>query len=232
MAQVQGSLETGAVGDLIQRTTNLPSSTAFTLAGWFKMVTNTEDTQVVGILFNSGNTQRARMSLQFDASLAIFSAGDGATDGGALSANTWYYTAMTCSGTAANTLMARYWNTAGTLVATMSIAGTSFTPGTIALGNDGTFFAIGRFSYWREWGAVLSQAELEAEMFVDTEVRTTNLISVLNNADGTDEFGSNDWSLTSITASGDYPSVVVPPAPPISDQPETLHVIRSGIRLR
>lgn len=52
MTQVDGSLELNASGDYIRRTTNLPSSQAYTFAGWVKFTSLRTTYRGIAVLDN------------------------------------------------------------------------------------------------------------------------------------------------------------------------------------
>lgn len=209
MAQVRGSLVVNSGTDRITRTANLPSTTNFSMSVWVKftsltatwqyivMLSDAEATNWLGAVINTNN----RFEVQ--SSMAGISG-----DYSSISTDTWYYVSASNNGTNA---VARIWSATGTLLFTSTANSASFTPTVMDFGNDdytGGEQITGKLCYGRVWDAVLSQAELEDEMFSETPVRTANLNTAFNNADGTDESGNGrNWTLTNITTSSDFPDV-------------------------
>lgn len=125
--------------------------------------------------------------------------GNGATHLGAFtqSTATWYFAAITASGTSVT-----LWHGDESLGALSSTSGTltlATTPDTIAVGTNiyGNYFN-GRVAAVKIWNAVLSQTELNAEAAQYAPARTTNLLRYypLNASPATADQSGNGYNLT------------------------------------
>ncbi len=206
------SLVVNASGDYIRRTTNLPSATTFTLAAWYKRVAHVEDNQVI-LSVNSAGTFTVGMTQAVDLwRVQAGSSINSVSNGPAL--DTWYYLALTCAGTGATDTTFRIWSAAGTLIETLQATGQVQTVTSVQVLNSGFGqYTSGKAAYGRLWDAVLSQAELEAELASSTIVRTANINTAFGADSATDVSGNaRDWATNAITVdSADNPSFAEAP---------------------
>ncbi len=146
------------------------SSGAFTLCGWFRIVTDTNDYATI-VQFNDDY----RMTLGSNGTVFQLYNGTSEDDGTNLSTGIWYHLAMTATAIGGGTMYG-YLN--GVQDTTLSGSGT--TTGNLAIGQypsdtaeqfDGRVFAL------KSWTAALSAAELAQEMYSITPVRQTNKYS-------------------------------------------------------
>jgi hypothetical protein len=227
------SIRLNSDGDYIRRvaTGDLPSITAVTMAGWFKVITDTQADHSEQHQFVLANDAPNRYIAMKSVGYAPNDPGNdrleinwhnGTVDDGSNfttdltpAVGDWFYAAITCDGTAIGDLVAYWWNTAGVLqqsVVNDAVVGT----GTMTRAEFGNFsmfsglWSDAEIAYGRVWGAALSQAELEAEMFSPTIVRTTDIYSAFSGAggSGSDVSGNGrDWSLNGTVAGASEPPV-------------------------
>jgi hypothetical protein len=201
-------------GAFIERTANLPSFSAVTLAGWVKLLSSTAGTAryIGGLRTNS----TAQMSMVQYTDNAFFG-----NSGGFLSNqlspapadDVWVYFAITQGGGATSTT--RWWNASGVLQDSKTCDATTGTCNGMTVGaragyNDNQ--RNGRYAYWKVWDAELSQSEIEADMFLPTFYASGAHYADRNTGfadNGTDISGnSRDWTLTGTSTDSDTPPVL------------------------
>lgn len=155
-----------ATGDGLVRTASLPSRTAFTVMGWFKITTDRNSFSTFVALDENGDGALMQTATN-GTTLALFTE-TSATEGTALSVGTWYHLALTGGAT----YLRCYLN--GTQ--DIQVAQWTFTPAGLYIGNDSIDeFLDGSCAYAKAWSAELTVAEIQAEMYVGAPRLTTNL---------------------------------------------------------
>jgi hypothetical protein len=168
------SIRLDASTDKLSRTTNLPSITAFTMMGWFKISVNRVN---YGSFLGYGSTTVAGNEY------AYMVGGDGLTTnlwnsavettGSALTVGTWAHLAMTVAGTGAGQFL-------GYINGVLNITApghTTPTAQTLSLGNNlSSEFLNGCVANIQVYGAVLTGAEILRELRSYLPQRTANLL--------------------------------------------------------
>jgi len=121
-----------------KRTANLPAaSTAYSIWGWFRLTTDRNTfTGLVGLANAVDGASFHQLGTDSDGTTLKIWSQTTSTNVAALSTNTWYFGAMTCSGTGAGTLIGYVRALTANALTSASIAGTSFTPGAAEWGRD------------------------------------------------------------------------------------------------
>ena len=124
----------------------------------------------------------------------------------------WLYVAFTSAGAVTDGFKGYVWTADGTLQKAISATPTG--SGTIdsmyLLATDGgNNDTLGKVAYGRVWSRVLTQANLEAEMFSPTIVDDTNIYNAFTDDPSTDVSGqSHPWTVSGLTTDGsDTPPV-------------------------
>lgn len=169
------ALRFDASADMLSRTTTLPTITSFTLMGWFYLTTDRNaSTAFFSLGSNPDNGGNLTYILNTLSDGTTFNWWNGAADtsGSALAVATWTHLACTVAGTGAGQALA-YKN--GVLDITTS-GNASAAAGIIFMGNDNfAEFLNGRAAALKVYSAVLTAAEIKAEMAYFVPVRTANL---------------------------------------------------------
>jgi hypothetical protein len=195
-------------------TSDFPSGSSFTMCAWAKATSAIADyrTLLQTSTGDSGSTCTLRFSSSFQFQI-VGSVGNSYDNSPSISTNAWYFVAMTCSGTGASDLKAYCWDDTGALThSVLSITGVTFTPILMMFGNSytGDYFP-GRMARGRAWSVALSQAELEAEMFSESVVKTANFYAGFLDYStlSVEPAPSKSWSLVGTTSSdSDTPPVL------------------------
>lgn len=202
------SVRIDAITEDLRRTTGLPSSsTAFSICGWSKITRIANDFQywgledpsnylVIGYADNGAN--------QFE-----ISGTNGSSSFASSPTNeTWFFWAMTCSGSGAGAFKGYWAYPTDTSFKTASTTGASFTPATLFLGND-TFGEYCNASYFavKVWEAALTSDELWQEMESIRPHRYANLhiFSPLWDTSDLNDYSGNgkNWTGTGSISSED-----------------------------
>jgi hypothetical protein len=204
----KGSLYVPSSSVYIQRTTNLPLSTSFTMAGWFKRTGDLSENRVI---FRLGGAS-TRVLIRYHQPSTDYMLDNGPADDpiGDIEASTtnWTYFAMVGSSSGANGLKGYAWNEAGTLIGSWTtMTGNDFVTTQMRVGSadDGTNPHIGNVCHVRVWDVPLSQAELETEMFSLVPVKKSSLNTAFID-DGIDISGNErHWTLSGVSQNNDFP---------------------------
>jgi hypothetical protein len=209
------SIRTNGSGENIKRTTNLPTSTAFSLMGWSK-VTVLSGWQYIGLENNDVNAS-AWLLIGFNDSGGFeisTSYGGGAAGSFASqpSDETWFFWAITNQGTAAGDFKGYWASLSATSFVTTTARGVNFTSARLSLGNDSYDEWIDMsFSYVKVYSAALTSAELWQEMQAVRPIRTANLniFSPLWNTSDVNDYSGNgyNWSINGTLGSEDNPPI-------------------------
>lgn len=214
------SIRIDGTADLLQRTANLPSLTAFTLCGWSRVISNLGATlQPLFWCLDAGATD----GILFHWDDATGNMDVEVSDGGAITASVdlgsrpavgtdffWY---IKCSGTGANLLEAG-WRAAGSntfVTGTTTLGTTIAAPATFFLGGVlSTYYSDHRLWNAKCWNRALSQAELEWEGRFQRVVfpSSLNWHWWLRNANDTVDRGPNARNATTggtLTTEDEYP---------------------------
>lgn len=205
-----------ATGDFLQRTTNIPAGTLFTVCGWAQQ---SVDTNGVSPIFSLNEAaQQWLMTYSTDGSTLAIYARNSAAGGAAFASSPTlgqpFFWAIKAQGTA----MTGYWRsfTANRFV---TITDTAVTPGTttnFTIAED-PFASTTGFNglVWnvRIWDRVLSEPELLAESFSDTPVSKAALNSWLRMENASDAFDYSVYGRHTTkngTLTTEYPRIIVP----------------------
>lgn len=195
-----------AAADVYSRTTNLPSATSFTLAGWFYL---SVDTNASATFFSRGFTD-TEISLQTDVDGTTLRIWDGQSSdsvtGSVLSLTTWYHLALTYDGSN----IRGYLN--GVLDITNPATSTPYNAQYIGNANDGTYLD-GRAAAVKAFSAVLTAEEIKTEIWQYCPIRFANLNAfypMLSVADGATDYSANGYNNT---AGGTLATEEGPPIP-------------------
>ena len=158
-----------ATGDGLVRTANLPSRTAFSAMGWFKITTDRNAYSTFIALDENADGALCQTATN-GTTLALFTESD-ATEGSALTVGTWYHITLTCGAT----YLRVYLN--GTQ--DIQVAQWTFTPTAgLYIGNDSIDeYLNGCAAYVKCWSAELTVAEIQQEMYTVMPRRFLNLYS-------------------------------------------------------
>lgn len=162
----------------LYRTTNLPSSTGFTLCGWFvQRGTQSASGVVLAGLIASGGS--AYNYIGYSGSNIVIATAAGSTIvAAAPSSGTPFFFALTCSGTGAGSLIGYIAERGASSLTTASRAGTSFTVNYIGI-SDATFglWTNGDFGPLYIFDAVLTADQLLSQSHVIRPLWTANMNS-------------------------------------------------------
>lgn len=168
----------GGSGQYLRRTANLPTSTAFTIAGWVKI--RSVRSSAYQYFFNlesalssatkyedTGYNNTGGMEVESDVNTGAVTSPPTAT---------WLFVYLKCSGTGAGNLESGWMGNTDTNFTIGSATGSSFTTVLLQLGNDS-------YDEWcnvdlraiRVWNVALTDAELKAEKASTTLVKTANI---------------------------------------------------------
>jgi hypothetical protein len=218
----QGSVVVDATTDYVRRSANLPSTTNVTMAGWVKVLSWANAGTGMGTiccLENVGSTSYNGVWLDIAGSnqgqIIVANNITGNQACTALVLSNWYYIAYTSNGTnqftyiydsAGNPLD---WSNTTNTYGTSTDAASTYTPAYLSVGNDDYSmkeYLNARFSQWRVWDAVLTQAEIEAEMASPIPVKTTSLNTAWGHDPLIDQGANNrPWTVNGIAYDTDYP---------------------------
>jgi hypothetical protein len=171
------SVRTNAIGDDLRRSANLPSSTSFTVCGWTTVVTDGGGGfQCLASL----RSATAYISLYWDYNdntMRLDANGTTTNFASRPAAGVPFFWAITCSGTGANTFNGYWARASDTSFVTAARAGVSVaTPTVLAFHNyANSDWLDGNLSFVRCFDAVLTSAELWAEMWSPIRQRLTNI---------------------------------------------------------
>lgn len=211
------SVRTFGTGEYLKRTANLPTSTAFTFCGWSKMtrITGAGSFQYWGVE-NADATSSAYLLLGYPET-GNFEVSTSGTGGAVSFASnptdeTWFFWALTCSGTGVGSLNGYWAYVTDTTFKTAAARGASFTTARVTLGNDSydewmnaSYFAV------KLYDAVLTSTELWQEMQTVRPVRTANLNiwSPLWDINDEKDYSGNgrDWTSSGTLSSEDNPPI-------------------------
>lgn len=163
----------GGTGQYLRRTTSLPTTSAWTLAGWFR-VRSIRASQYQYFIDLDDGTNYAVIGYQAAGGWDFgTSAGAGSMTGP--STNVWTFIACTLAGAGAGNFKV-YHAAAGAAFTVGSSAGATFTPTGMYIGNDSwDEWCNVDIAHVRVWDAVLTQAELEQEIYTARPARFANL---------------------------------------------------------
>ena len=128
----------GASGRYLRRTTNLPTSTSFTVAAWVYWTSIRNTYNYVFELGDSVTNAGTYCVLGHSnaTSMEISTGGNFGTFGTNVSSATWTFAAITCAGTGATDFKGYWRAVTGATFNTTSTTGPSFTPAVLYVGND------------------------------------------------------------------------------------------------
>lgn len=204
-----------ASADYLSRTANLPASTAFTIAGWFRR--RGAGGAAVEVLSGISRADLSSYYLAYVAGGTLYVEVNGAfTAAGAFSSDVWHFVALSSNGSGAGAAKIRRADVGATSLATTTRAGASFVSQLMVLCGVGDPNYYGNFAVAgvKVWDRELSDSELLSEMHRLTPASTTNLnlwTPMVHNsvANAVKDFSGNgrDW-----TANG---SLTIEDGPPI-----------------
>lgn len=209
-----------AAGEGLSRSTSLPSATAFTLCGWFKIVGDgAGSNEYLCAIGDTDGTDwlvfYTRVSGTY--SVRLYSPAAGApVSAGSISTGQWYFGALSCAGTGATDAKARFAALGATTFSSASVPGVAFTPTALAFGDTLSYgqWANAAVAGWKLFDRALTDAELLAEMYRLTPASTTNLnlwTPMVHNtaANAVRDFSGNgrDWTAVGTLSVEDGPPV-------------------------
>ena len=209
---------TNASGDKATRTTSLPSSTAFTACGWAYTTSERSAWQIIAGIEDATSNSTLGMFIGYknDNVFSIFDDGGVVTNFASRpSVGTYFFWALTCSGTAGGTFNGYWANIGDSAFVKANQAGSSFTPAMLIFGNDSfDEWYDGRSGVLKVFSAALSEAELLNEMYTILPKR----LNVLNSwhptfNDTNDNLLDYSGNGRSLTAAG---TLTLEDNPPIS----------------
>jgi hypothetical protein len=216
------SLRVDAAGEHVRRTANLPTSTAFTICGWFKRVVAGTGTyryllSIEDTVYPSGSSNYCLLGWNNANSFSIAYTSGGAAFASEPAVGDWFFAALRCSGTGATDLQGRWAGVGATSFVTANTQGITFTTASVTFLSDSWDEIFnGNGQHLRCWDAALTDNELWLEMHSLFPVRLTNL-----------NFAWRDISATSITDIGPNQrsattagTMAIADDPPVSD---TMH---------
>jgi hypothetical protein len=216
----RGSLRVDSDTDVLQRTANLPSTTAFTLMGYAQRVSNRSGStlpQILCKLQDATNANSYSLTWAGLDGLQLWKRTGGVSNQTNFTyepaIGEWFAFAITASGTAAGTHKGYVWPLDTLAAEVQSTSGIAFTPSFMTVGthpSTATNWADVRLANVRAWDTALSQAELEAELLTQAPVRTANLNTAWVD-DGVDISGNGrNWTITDTTFSPLSPYPIAP----------------------
>lgn len=213
-----------------KRTANLPAaSTAYTMCGWFMLTTDRNTfSGALGIANAVDGASFHQLGTDSDGTTLKIWSQTTSTNVAALSLNTWYFGAMTCSGTGAGTLIGYVRALTANALTSAAVAGTSFTPGAAEWGRDCVTgeFITGRIHACGMANVVLSADELlELSYFHEPQldgIRSLNVfyptIEAANSDATVDRSGNARNATATVGALADSPPLLwrsIPPSLPM-----------------
>lgn len=210
-----------ASGDSVRRTTALPSDTLLTImmlvytvndrAGNYRYLTGIENATTNASAYKVlGWSSSNAFEISSESGSGSFSA--------APSTGKWFWVALTCGSTGANSLNG-YWRyllpSDGATVYTASATSTAFTEAMLVFGNDSySEWCDVRISVRKVWDAVLTQAEIENEMEQMEPVRWDSLHMFIPSFDNAgDRLNDYSGNVKTLTATGTLTDEADPPIP-------------------
>jgi hypothetical protein len=120
-----------------KRSANLPSATAYTMWGWFMLTTDRNTwTGLLGLTSAVDASTLHELGTDTDGVTCKVWNASGSTTIATLSLNTWYFAAMSCSGTGAGALVGYIRAITANTLTSASRTGSTFTPGQAEWGRD------------------------------------------------------------------------------------------------
>lgn len=165
-----------ASADYLSRTANLPGSTAFTIAGWFRR--RGAGGAAVEVLSGISRADLSSYYLAYVSGGTLYVEVSGAyTAAGAFSSDVWHFVALSSNGSGAGAAKIRRADVGATSLATTTRAGASFVPQLMVLCGVGDPNYYGNFAVAgvKVWDRELSDSELLSEVHRLTPASTTNL---------------------------------------------------------
>ncbi len=170
-----------ADGETLSISSGLPSSTAFTLCGWYKRRGGGSGTNEMLCGMYGADAPNAYIAV-FTYSLSTYAfrvqtnAGSISSAGLSITDDAWYFCALSCGGTGAADAKVRAAALGSASLTTVSAAGSSFVPVGLSLDVAGFgTWSNQALSGFKLFDRVLTDAELLAEMNRLTPASTTNL---------------------------------------------------------
>lgn len=215
------AVRTNASGEYLRRTANLPSATSFTMCGWAKMTKRAGAHQYWGL--EDDTVDAAAYHVIGYNPVGNFVIGN-VIGGTAFDANptneTWFFWAITCSGTGETDFKGYWAYQDDTSFHTVSMEGTSFTPAAMWLGNDSyDEWMNSAYAYARVYNHALTSTELLTEKDSATAVKTTGLLidSPLPSTSDVTDYSGNGYHWTSAGTLSTEDSPDLGPADPNLD---------------
>lgn len=173
------ALRLDAQADTLQRTANLPSATSFTVCGWFRRRgTGGTNQLLVGLGEVGSHVVGCYIGIGATYEFNVYSSMAGApvSSGVAVTADQWYFVAVSNAGTGATDAKVRHAAPGASSLTTASAAGSTFTSNIFTFGlDDAGQWSNVSLAGWKLYDRVLTDAELLAEMNWLRPASTTNL---------------------------------------------------------
>lgn len=188
--------------DVLFGTTNLASNVLRTVLLWAKFtVVGAGTSRVLTMLNDAGPTHSQK--IEWAAANHLFLNQDSITGtqfGTDPTLTNWTCYAMTATAAGANSLIGYFRENGAGSFTTLPVTGiASFTASSITVGQIANATAAAEFAFFREWDAVLTPTELNAEFASATVVRTANLrrnLPMTNAASAGTDISGNGFNLT------------------------------------
>jgi hypothetical protein len=170
------SFRVNASGEVLYRTSSLPSTTSVTMACWMRRRAVRNAYSYWGISNTSSGDYQLFGYTDIN-ELEIAGTAGGTGFGSTPSVNVWFFGAFTCGGTGASDFKGYYAEVGDTSFNTATATGNSFTPAHMSFGNDQYDEWInGAFCAMKVWDTVLTETELWTERLSFFPRRPANLI--------------------------------------------------------
>lgn len=183
-------------------TTNGMPTTALTVSCWVRIAVDRNDYSNIWAYDDLSTTRRLSLATDADGTtLAVFDNNLTGPIGPSLTVGTWYFTAVTFTGTTATL----YWSTGGALSTTSGSVLAFAGPQQLWIARQafGPYYLDGSLAAFKAWDAVLTSTELAAERDQYAPARTAGLLRShpLLTAPGTaDESGAGNHLTAGSTA--------------------------------
>jgi hypothetical protein len=203
-------------GEYLSRTTNLPSTTNFTMSGWALLTVRASQWQYFCGMDGDAGASWLDIGYTNTGVFELAATAQAGSPFGVDPAGAWFFYWIRCSGTGASDFEGGIYRPGiDTAFIKTNLAGKSFTPTGMWIGNDSLDeWCNGKYAATKVWNAVLTDAELYREMWTYIPQRHANLNLWSPHFPGASErirdYGANgyDW-----TAGGTLSDEAGPPIP-------------------
>jgi hypothetical protein len=201
---IGAATNTGSPGNYLYRSTSLPTASAGTISGWFKVNALSGGTYPTMICFNGSSTYLFMGFTNGTNGLVEAWGGSFTSTVATLAVNDWAYIAITFNGSTLTAYAKKNGGASSTATTSQQSIGSV---SNIRILQDGSNNDAGAFNvdYVRVWSSVLTQSQLDTESGSASAVITSNLLSDSPLPNNTT---LNGWSINgSLSNGGDCPYV-------------------------